>query len=443
VTSNDPPDEPPSNVVEDAGHANEDDLLRRPSGTFAALRYRNLRLIWIGQTGHAAALWMEQIARPWLVLDLTDDNPTHLGGVIAIRVVPQLLFGVWAGVIADRVDRKTLLQSTKIGVFILNVAFASLLVSGHLELWHVYAAAFLRGIFMSFDQPARQSLIADAVPAALVTNAVALMSSTQNLMRIIGVMMSGLLIGWFGLEGTFITIAVVYFVSVAATQLIDIPPRKRDNASGARGIVSDLMEGFRYAAQAPAVRGVLMLSAVFYGAGMMWMQVFAPLFARTVLASGPFGFGALVAAGAAGTLLGSLLIATRPPPRPGWRIALSITLMGGALMVFAVSPSVPGALGLIAPYVALLGVGFFHGAYIPLTHTILLTATPEHLRGRVISLVSLDRAMTTIGAGLGGLLAAWIGAQGAQFIYGAVTLAAGLAIFTFAQGLREYRLGRH
>ena len=111
-------------------------------------------------------------------------------------------------------------------------------------------------------------------------------------------------------------------------------------------------------------------------------------------------------------------------------------------MIFAVSPSVPGALGTIAPYVALLGVGFFHGAYIPLTHTILLTATPEHLRGRVISLVSLDRAMTTVGAGLGGLLAAWIGAQGAQFVYGLVTLAAGFAIFTLAQGLREYRFGR-
>ena len=259
-------------------------------------------------------------------------------------------------------------------------------------------------------------------------------------MRIVGVMMSGLLIGWIGLEGTFITIAVVYLVSVIATQLIDIPARKRDRASGARGIASDLMEGIRYAAQAPAVRGVLILSIVFYGAAMMWMQVFAPLFARTVMDTGAFGFSALVAAGGGGSLVGSLSIAMRPPPRPGWRTAISVAAMGALLMAFALSPSVPGAGGSIAPYVALFAVGVFHGAYIPLTHTILLTATPEHLRGRVISLVSLDRAMTTIGAGLGGLLAAWIGAQSAQFAYGMVTLAGGFAVFALARGLREYRI---
>jgi MFS family permease len=439
VTSTAPPGEAPPDANADLT-ANEDDLLNRPTGTFAALRYRNLRLIWIGQTGHAAALWMEQIARPWLVLDLTDDNAVHLGGVVAMRVVPQLLFGVWAGVIADRVDRKTLLQSTKVGVFTLNVVFAAMLVFGMLELWHVYAAAFIRGIFMAFDQPARQSLIADSVPPRLVTNAVALMSSTQNLMRIVGVMMSGLLIGLIGLEGTFVTIAVVYFVSVVATQLIDVPRRKRNNSSGARGIVSDLMEGVRYAAQAPAVRGVLILSVIFYGAGMMWMQVFAPLFARTVMDTGAFGFSALVAAGGGGSLLGSLLIATRPPRRPGWQVAMSIAVMGAMLMLFAGSPSVPGIGGSIAPYVALFAVGIFHGAYIPLTHTILLTATPEHLRGRVISLVSLDRAMTTVGATVGGLLAAGIGAQGAQFAYGLFTLVTGFAVFTLARGLRDYRL---
>ena len=93
-------------------------------GTFSSLRYRNLRLLWIGQTGHAAALWMEQIARPWLVLEITNNNAAHVGGVVAMRVLPQLLFGIWAGVITDRLDRKQLLFATKIGVFILNIVFA-------------------------------------------------------------------------------------------------------------------------------------------------------------------------------------------------------------------------------------------------------------------------------------------------------------------------------
>jgi MFS family permease len=410
-----------------------------PSGIFASLQYRNLRLLWIGQTGHAAALWMEQIARPWLVLVITDDNPAHLGGVVAVRVVPQLLFGVWAGVIADWFDRKTLLFGTKLGVFILNVLFAVLLVSGQVELWHIYAVSFTRGIFMAFDQPARQSLIADSVPASLLTNAVALMSSTQNFMRIAGVMASGLLLWALGINGTFITIAAVYFVTVVATKMIDVPakPRQRGGASAMR---ADLLEGFRFAWSSPPIRGVLALSLVFYGTAMMWMQLFAPLFARTVLNTGELGIATLVAVGGAGSLLGSLQLASTPSDTPGRRIAASVLIMGGFLMAFGASPWLGKPFDLIATYAAIFGVGLFHGGYLPLSHSILLTASPEHLRGRVISLVSLDRAMTTVGAAGGGLLAAGIGAQSTQLVFGALTLAGGVAVLGLASGLRDYRM---
>mgnify|MGYP000706482780 CR=1 FL=1 len=118
----------------------------------------------------------------------------------------------------------------------------------------------------------------------------------------------------------------------------------------------------------------------------------------------------------------------------------SVTAMGAFLMLFALMPSLPGNVGLAATFGAIFGVGLFHGGYIPLTHTILLSATPEHLRGRVISLVSLDRAMTTVGATAGGLLAAGIGAQSTQFLYGGITLAAGAAVLLLAHGLRDYRM---
>ena len=410
------------------------------SGLFGSLRYRNLRLLWIGQTGHAAALWMEQIARPWLVLDLTNDNAAHVGGVVSMRVIPQLIFGVWAGVIADRVDRKLLLFSTKAGVFILNVAFAVLLVMGWIELWHVYVVSFIRGIFMSFDQPARQSLIADSVPPTLVTNAVALMSSTQNFMRIFGVMASGALIFLLGVTGTFVIIAAVYFITVVATYLIDVPPKKRDRSGGVASLGSDLWEGVRYAAAQPAIRGVLLLSLVFYATAMMWMQLFAPLFARTVMEIGELGFSALVAVGGCGSLLATLWLAAKRPDRPGWLVSGSTTLLGVCLMVFALTPSLPGTAGSLVPFAAIFFVGIFHGGFMPLTQTILLTATPEHLRGRIISLVSLDRAMSTLGALIGGFMSEYAGIQTTQFAYGLVTFLAGFAIFSLARGLRTYRI---
>ena len=119
---------------------------------------------------------------------------------------------------------------------------------------------------------------------------------------------------------------------------------------------------------------------------------------------------------------------------------MSVTVMDGLLMIFALTPSLPDPFGLAMPFVALFAVGLFHGGYIPLTHTILLTSTPAHLRGRVISLVSLDRAVSTIGAATAGFLAAWAGAQSAQFLYGAITLVASFIVFSLARGLRSYRI---
>jgi len=381
---------------------------------------------------------MEQIARPWLVLEITNNNAAHVGGVIAMRVLPQLIFGVWAGVITDRLDRKQLLFATKIGVFILNIVFAILLVTNLIELWHIYLVSFIRGFFMATDNPARQSLIADAVPSKLVMNAVALMSATQNIMRIAGVMLSGLLIALLGVPGTFVVIAAIYFITVISTYLIDIPPVKRPPIEGLKTIKHDLTEGFRFALQKSEIRGVLIIALIFYATGMMWMQLFAPLFAREVMNIGAFGFSALVAAGGLGSLLGSLYLAIRRPTRPGINLTLTVALTGITLMFFAITPSLPGSWGNISPFIALFFVGIFNGGFMPLTQTILLNTTPEQLRGRVISLMSLDRAMMTVGAFFGGLTAEYLGAQSAQFIYGIITLIGGLAVFMMAKGLRNY-----
>ena len=118
-------------------------------GIFASLRIRNFRYLWLGQISHAGALWMEQIARPFLILDITDGSEVHLGAVIAVRTLPQLLFGVWAGVISDWFDRRRILLLDKSGVLAINIAFAAVIVAGLLELWHVYVYAFLRGTMMA------------------------------------------------------------------------------------------------------------------------------------------------------------------------------------------------------------------------------------------------------------------------------------------------------
>ena len=127
----------------------------RPAGTAPSrpLRYRNFRYLWLGQISHAGALWMEQLARPVLIWELTGSG-AHMGGVVAMRTLPQLFFGVWAGVVSDWFDRRRVLLIDKVGVLILNIIFAALIVTGNLEIWHIYLVSFLRGTMMAFDQPA-------------------------------------------------------------------------------------------------------------------------------------------------------------------------------------------------------------------------------------------------------------------------------------------------
>ncbi|MBK9611818.1 MFS transporter [Candidatus Amarobacter glycogenicus] len=131
---------------------------------FRALAYRNYRLLWLGQTGHSATLWMDQVARAVLILDLTDNSPTMLSLVIATRLAPILVFGLLAGAIADRYDKKKLLLTTQWVSTLCHVFIGTMCLTGLVEVWHVFLTAGVAGTAMAFNQPVRQSLIPMTVP---------------------------------------------------------------------------------------------------------------------------------------------------------------------------------------------------------------------------------------------------------------------------------------
>ena len=406
-------------------------------GTFASMHYRDYRLLWLGQTSHALALWMEQIARPLLVLHITGNSAAQLGGVVATRMLPQLLFGVWAGVVSDWFDRKTILQTTKALVLILNIIFATALVTGNIELWHMYAFAFFRGTFMAFDQPARQSLVADIVPPHLVTNGVALLSSTQNIMRIFGASAGAVIAETLGLEAAFIAIAVIYSGSVVATQFLRVPRKTLPQTGGIRAMSRGLVEGANYVFGRPAIRSLLLLSLIYFVFGMSYMQVFAPLFAVNVLEVRG-GLGLLLSVTGAGALVGALVIATRQPVRLGIVLPLVVTAFGALLIVFTLLSYLPRPYGVMLPIVTIAFVGAMQTVYMSLMNSMLLQSAPVELRGRVMSFVSLDRAMLTAGASAAGFLAAWQGVQVAQIVYGVICVAGGLTMLALAREFRAF-----
>ncbi|MEX2447063.1 MAG: MFS transporter [Dehalococcoidia bacterium] len=408
------------------------------SGTFEALRIRDFRLLWTGHVSHSLALWMEQISVPLLVLQLTGSG-AHLGGVLAVRTVPQLLFGLVAGVISDWFDRRMIMLVDKVLIVCLYSAFAALVVLGRVELWHLYGLAFLRGTLMAFDQPARQSVIPMVVPNELLTSAVALMTATTNIMRMVGASLGGLTVALVGMSGAFVSVAVIYLGAVTATYLLRVPHEAGQAKRGMAAMGAGLVEGARFSFAHPGIRGVLLLCFVYFTFGMSYMQVFAPLFALRVLDIGDAGFGFLLSTSGFGALLGALFIASRPPKRLGFALPLIVSAFGAMLIVFALSASLPGMYGrgwLIAPFVAIAFAGMMQTGFFSLSNAALLHLAPPMLRGRVISLVSLDRAMITIGAAAAGVLAEVVGVQVAQIGYGAVCVAGGLAIFFLARGFR-------
>ena len=434
-----PPPQPPAPVGTDGGAGGQPPA-KRP-GPFASLAYHNYRLLWFGQASHSLALWMEQIARPWLVLILTNDNPAHIGGIVAVRTIPQLLLGVWAGVIADHFDRKTILLGTKASVFVLNLIFATVLLMGMMELWMIYLATFVRGCLMAFDQPARQSMIASIVPKEILTNAVALMSSTQNVTRILGVVAAGALISFVDINLTFVAITIVILGAVISTALLDVPTNcDRSVKTSVHGLTGSLMEGLRFSVAQPEVRMVMLMSVVFYVFGMSWLQVFAPLFAKTVMETGALGLSAITMISAMGALVGTFIIASRYPKALGRILPISISGMGASLVLFAVLTYLPGWWGIVLPLLAIAVAGLMQTAYVSLSNTTLLSAAEDHMRGRVMSVLSLSRAMISLGAAAAGFLAAVVGVQMAQIIYGMIAVVGGLVIMFFARGFRSYRI---
>ena len=402
--------------------------------TFASLAYRDFVYLWLGQITHAFALWLEQAARPLLILALTG-SAVQLGGVIVVRTVPGFVLGPVAGVVADNFNRRIVLMTTKVTVLGLSAVFAVLVVTGRVEIWHIYAFSFLRGATMAFDQPARRAMIPSIVPGHLVTNAMALSTGTMGAMRIAGGAAAGILMGYVGLAAPFVAIVFVYMAAVFLTWTLRTPDHTRSGYQGARRMGVDLLEGLRYAWRTPAIRGVLIISLGYFTFGMAFMQVFAPLFATQVLGIGMAGYGYMLAVMGVGSVLGALGLAAANPTRGrGTMMLILLGLIGAFLILFSASTYLDSIV-VVFGMVIILGLG--QSSFMPLMNAVSVEAAPEHMRGRVMGILSLDRAMTALGALPAGILAASQGTQVAQIYFGIACIVTAVVMFTAYPALRR------
>ncbi|MDP8921823.1 MAG: MFS transporter [Chloroflexota bacterium] len=368
---------------------------------FASLRHRNYRLLWSGTLISSSGDWMDQIALNWLVYQLTNSG-VALGLLNFCRLMPILVFTLIGGVVADRVERRKLIFATQTVSMLLAFALAILVSTGLVEYWMVLVIAVGRGVTLSFNQPARQSLISDLVPREDLMNAIALNSATMNLTRVIGPAIGGILIATVGVAGAFYVNGASFLAVLCGLALMRFPPPRRRAHSG---LVADLLAGMRYLLGHPRLRTLVLLAVLPMVFGMPYMTMLA-VFASDVLHVGGPGLGLLMACSGAGAVLGALFVASLRRTERRDRIMLGgLAGFGLALLAFSSSP------WLWLSALTLLAVGACQQLYMSINNSLIQEDVDEQYRGRIMSTLFLNRGAVPLGAMLAGLGADLIGVQ--------------------------------
>ena len=386
-----------------------------PASRFRALRHRNFRLFWTGQLVSLIGTWMQSVAQGWLMHRLTS-SAFMLGLLGFLQFLPVLVFSLWAGVVADRVDKRRLILVTQTSALVQAVMLAAVVSSGVVRPWMVLALALFFGVFNAFDLPARQSFLVELVGKEDLSNAIALNSAAFNTARIVGPAIAGVLVATIGEGGCFWLNALSYLAVIASLLRLDLPPRAADAARDERAL-SNLVEGVRYALSVGPIRNLLLLLGFTAGLGFQYM-VLLPVYAREILHAGAQAYGLLVSAFGIGSLLSAVLM-TRKLDRWDLRRNLLVGLgsAGAGLAAFAWSRWLP--LSLAMGFLA----GFGLILYVASTNTLLQITTEDRFRGRIMSLYTLMFVGTApIGALVSGVIAQHAGAPVATSFSAAVLL---------------------
>jgi len=399
--------------------------------TFAALRHRNYRLFFAGQLVSLIGTWMQQMALAWLVYQLTN-SPLLLGLISGIGSLPMAFFSLIGGAVADRVNKRRILLTTQSVAMVLAFALAAMTGAGWIRAWHVAVLTAFSGTMMAFDMPARQAFVVEMVGKEDLMNAIALNSSIFNSARILGPAIAGVLVATFGPAWCFFINGLSFLAVLVGLLLMRFVPRELERRP--RGVVGDTLDGLRYVRSNRLVLGLAALLAVFQMFGYSY-NVLMPIFARDILRAGPQGLGLLMASGAAGALVGALLVASLGsyPHRERVLFAGGFGLVG-ALVAFALSH----ALHLSMAMLALAGLGGV--SVMSVANTMIQTSVPDHMRGRVMGVWALVFASSApLGSLQAGTLAQYLTAPVAVLIGAALTLGGTTAAMF---GWRRFRKAR-
>ena len=373
------------------------------SHAWRALRHRNFRLFFSGQSISLIGTWMTRIATAWLVYRLTH-SALLLGTVSFVGQIPTFLLAPLAGVLIDRMDRRRVLVWTQALAMVQSLVLAWLTLTHRINIPEVLVLSVFQGAINAFDMPARQSFMVQMVEdRADLSNAIAINSSMVNLARLIGPSLAGLVIAATNEGWCFLVDGISYIAVIVSLLLMRVHIASAQRA--AASMIEQLREGWTYVANFLPVRSILLLFALVSLMGMPYM-VLMPVFAAQVLHGGAHTLGFLTGAAGVGALVSALSLVLRKSVRGLLKmIPIAAAVFGVGLVLFGISH----VLWLSLVLMVAVGFGMMQG--LTASNTIIQTLVPEEMRGRVMSYYTAAFVgMLPFGSLLAGGLAHWIGA---------------------------------
>jgi MFS family permease len=401
------------------------------SHAWRALRHRNFRLFFGGQSISLVGTWMTRVATAWLVYRLTK-SALLLGTVSFVGQIPTFLLAPLAGVLVDRLNRRNVLIWTQALAMLQSLALAALTLTHRITIHEILILSVFQGVINAFDMPARQAFMAQMVEDRNdLSNAIAINSSMVNLARLIGPSIAGVVIavtneGWCFLIDGISYIAVIISLLLMRVRVEAI---KRSAAS----MTEQLREGWTYVSTFVPVRSILLLFALVSLMGMPYV-VLMPIFAAQVLHGGPHTLGFLMGTAGVGALISALSLVVRKSVRGLLKmLPISAASFGAGLILFGLSH----VLWLSLLLMVVVGFGMMQG--LTASNTIIQTLVPEDKRGRVMSYYTAAFVgMAPFGSLLAGALAHWIGAPRTLMLTGSCCILGAGWFATRIKNIREH-----
>jgi MFS family permease len=382
---------------------------------FPVLESRDYELLWVGQIFAASAMWMEQVARNRITWEMTG-SALQLGAVNFVRVIPAVFAGMLAGVMADRVSKKKLLMIAQLWSLVVYTLMSSVVLSGNLELWHLYVSTMALSLGQSIREPVRAAYAPALVPPHHLVGALSLNATAMNGSRVLWPAVTGLLISAINPGYAYLTAVGFYLVVQTVTMMIKNPdaPDERPEVGTIGG---DLLDGFRFVFGSRALSGLLFsrFGPITVASGF---QVLIPVFAVQVLGMGAGAYGLLLSAEGLGAIIGGFTLASRRDiKRPGMIAFVGGTLVSALLMLGYFMTTFWGLWAL------LLCVGIAQVAFNSSNNAAMFAHTPSNMRGRMVGVRNQTRSLVPVAHLGAGALAETAGAPVVFAVIGVLSLA--------------------